>query len=163
MQGISTSISAMSLIDQTNDPGSQPKSPLKSILPYTTVLTIIVALYVAWVMFSRHQATIDAEKATEEQKAEAQKRVNDQIFGSGEVKFTTFEAADAAVQPGQTTELCYGVVNAASVKIDPPIEEIKPSSRHCMEIAPKKTTTYTITAADSKGNSKTLSLTIRVK
>lgn len=114
-------------------------------------------------MYSRHQAVADAERAAEEQKAEAQKRVNDQIFGSGEVKFTTFEAADAAVRPGQTTELCYGVVNATTVKIDPPIEQLKPTSRHCMEISPKKTTTYTITAADAKGNSRTLSLTIRVK
>jgi hypothetical protein len=153
----------MSLTDPNSGATPQPKSPFKSILPYTTVLTIIVALYVAWVMYSRHQATIDAERAAEERKAEAQKRVNDSIFGSGEVKFTTFETPEAAVRPGQTTELCYGVVNAASVKIDPPIEELKPTSRHCLEIAPKKTTTYTITASDGKGTDKSLSLTIRVK
>jgi hypothetical protein len=153
----------MALTDPTTGPAPQPKSLFKSILPYTTALTIIVALYVAWIMYSRHQATVDAENAAVQQKAEAEKRVNDQIFGSGEVKFTTFEAADAAVRPGQSTELCYGVVNAASVKIDPPVEALKPTSRHCMDIAPKKTTTYTITATDSKGTSKSLSLTIRVK
>lgn len=149
----------MSFVDQPPD----PKSPLKSILPYTTVLTIIVALYVGWVMYSRHQSTVDSETAAREQKVEAEKRVDDQIFGSGEVKFTTLEAADATVRRGQTTELCYGVVNATSVKIDPPIESIKPSSRHCMDISPKKTTTYTVTASDAKGNSKSLSLTITVK
>ena len=37
------------------------------------------------------------------------------------------------------------------------------SSRHCMEIAPKKTTAYTVTAYDAKGNNKSLTLTIRVK
>ena len=158
----------MSLTDpvdshQQPDAALQAKSPFKSILPYTTVLTILVALYVAWLMYSRHQATVDAARAAEQQRAEAQKRVDDNIFGSGEVKFTTFEAADGAVSPGQTTELCYGVVNATSVKIDPPIEQLKPTSRHCMEIAPKNTTTYTITAADAKGTSKTLSLTVRVK
>ena len=79
------------------------------------------------------------------------------------MKFTTLEAADATVRHGQTTELCYGVVNATSVKIEPPIEQIKPSSHHCMEIAPTKTTTYTVTASDAKGNNKSLSLTITVK
>lgn len=145
--------------------GANPgrKSPLSSVLPYTTVLTIIVALYIAWVMYSRHQETVNAERSAQDQRAEAEKRVNDQIFGSGEVKFTTFEAANAAVSPGDTTQLCYGVVNATSVKIDPPIEQLKPSWRHCMDIAPKKTTTYTITASNGKGSSKTLSLTIRVK
>lgn len=155
--------SKMALTDQTSDSNPQSHSTLKSILPYTTVLTIIVALYVAWVMYSRHQATVDAERAAEQQKAESEKRVNDQIFGSGEVKFTTFAAADAVVRPGQTTQLCYGVVNATAVKIDPPVEALKPSWRHCMEIAPRKTTTYTITASDAKGTSKSLSLTIRVK
>lgn len=139
------------------------KSLLMSILPYTTVATIIVALYVAWVMYSRHQATVDAEHAAEEHKSEAQKRVDDQIFGSGEVKFTTFESPTAVVSAGETTQLCYGVVNATSVKIDPPVEALKPTWRHCMDIAPKKTTTYTITASGPKGPSKTLSLTIRVK
>jgi hypothetical protein len=153
----------MSLTNQPPEPDSNPRSPFKSILPYTSVLTIIVVLYVAYVMYSRHQATVDAERAAEDQKLQAEKKVNDQIFGSGEVKFVTLEAADATVRPGQTTELCYGVVNATSVKIDPPIEDIKPSSRHCMEIAPKKTTTYTVTASDAKGNSKSLKLTIRVK
>ncbi|MCU1293237.1 MAG: hypothetical protein JWP08_2087 [Bryobacterales bacterium] len=153
----------MSLIHQATEPERRPKSPLRAILPYTTVLTIIVALYVAWIMYSRHQTAVDSAQVAEDQKAEAQKRVSDQIFGSGEVKFTTLEASDAEVRPGQTTQLCYGVVNATSVKIDPPIEQIKPSSRHCMEIAPKKTTAYTVTASDAKGNSKSLTLTIRVK
>jgi hypothetical protein len=153
----------MSLTDQAAEPEPRPRSAFRAILPYTTVLTIIVVLYVAWIMYSRHQAAVTAAQATQDQKAEAQKRVNDQIFGSGEVKFTTLEASDAVVRRGQTTRLCYGVVNATSVKIDPPIEQIKPSSRHCMEIAPTKTTAYTVTASDAKGNSKSLTLTIRVK
>ena len=114
-------------------------------------------------MYSRHQATVQAARAAEEQKAEAQKRVNEHIFGSGEVTFSTLELADATITPGQTTQLCYGVVNATAVKIDPPIEQLKPSSRHCLDISPKKTTTYTITALGANGTSKSLPVTIRVK
>ena len=153
----------MPLTTQAPEPDSHSRSPFKSILPYTSALTVIVVLYIAYIMYSRHQATIDAERAAENQKLQAEKKVNEQIFGSGEVMFTTFEVADGTLQRGQTTQLCYGVVNATSVKIDPPVEDIKPSSRHCMEIAPKKTTTYTITASDAKGNIKSLHATIRVK
>lgn len=154
----------MAFHDESTEPSpARPRSPLRAILPYTTVLTVIVALYVAWILYSRHEEAVKAEAAAQEQRQTAEKRVNDQIFGSGEVTFTTFEAADATLTPGQKTELCYGVVNAKSVKIEPAVEQIKPSSRHCMEVSPRKTTTYTITADDGAGHSKTLSLTIRVK
>jgi hypothetical protein len=59
--------------------------------------------------------------------------------------------------------LCYGVVNAKAVKVDPPVEQLKPSAHHCFEIAPKKTTTYTITADDGAGHTKSEALTIQVK
>jgi hypothetical protein len=154
----------MALLEDEKPPASAgARSPLRAILPYTTVLTILVALYVAWIFYSRHEEAQRAEQAAQEQKTAAEKRVNDQIFGSGEVTFTTFEASSASLRPGESTELCYGVVNAKAVKIDPPIEQLRPTSRHCMEVAPRKTTTYTITADDGAGHSKTLSLTIRVR
>ncbi len=153
----------MPLIDQPNEPAPRSKSPLRAILPYTTALMVLAALYVAWIFYSRREESRKAEETVQQQRDASQKRVDDQIFGSGQVSFTTFEAADGTIKPGQTTQLCYGVVNARSVKIDPPIEQIKPSSRHCMDVAPKKTTTYTITADDDAGHTKTSSLTINVK
>jgi hypothetical protein len=51
-----------------------------------------------------------------------------------------------------------------TLKIDPPVgEAVKPTNRHCVDIAPKQTTTYTITASNDKGDTKTASLTIQVK
>jgi hypothetical protein len=55
------------------------------------------------------------------------------------------------------------VTNAKTLKLDPPVAEIKPAYRHCLEIAPTKTTTYTITADDGKGHTKSESLTVRVE
>ena len=132
-------------------------------LPYTTVITIVVALYVAWTMYSRYSATRDAAEAARAKAAAAEQQRNALITQHGELSFTTFYASDAAVRPGQSTQLCYGVMNADSVTLDPPVEPVKPTERHCMEIAPKATTTYTITAKNSAGQSKSLSLTVRVK
>ena len=59
--------------------------------------------------------------------------------------------------------MCYGVSNATAVKIEPGVEPIKPALSHCLEVFPKKTTTYTLKAEDAKGNSKSASLTITVR
>jgi hypothetical protein len=137
-------------------------SPLRAILPYTTAAVIIVALYVAWILWSRYQAAQEAVAAAQQRQAQAQKDTYDQISQHGELTFTTFEAA-AVVKRGETTQLCYGVVNAKTVKLDPPVENIKPSFRHCLDITPKRTTTYTISADDGAGHTKTATLTVRVK
>lgn len=142
---------------------SNGRSRLQAIIPYTTVVLIIVALYVAWTFYSRYESNRKAQQAIAAKRAEANKDEVNQIFGPGEIKFTTFAADAGVLHPGQTTQLCYGVLNAKTVKIDPPIEQAKPTYYHCVEIAPKKTTTYTITAEDAKGNKKSQSLTIQVR
>ena len=59
--------------------------------------------------------------------------------------------------------LCYGVSNAIKVGIEPAVEPIKPALSRCLEVYPKKTTTYTLKAEASKGNTKSASLTIEVR
>ena len=150
------------------DPGEAPAPKENSILPrllwITSVGVIIAALYVGWTFYSRHQRSREAAEAVEKKQDDQRKRVANQIFGSGEIKFSTFSIATAALKRGETTQLCYGVVNATSVKLDPPPSEpLKPSYRHCLDIAPKKTTTYTITASNAKGESQSQSLTLRVE
>ena len=139
------------------------RSGLRAVLPYTTIAVILAGLYVAWTFYSRNQENRAAADAIEAKKAEERKRVVDQIYGSGEVNFTTFGVDTGVLKRGETTELCYGVVNAKNVKIEPAVGETKPSYRHCAEIRPTKTTTYTITADDGAGHSKSASLTVTVK
>ena len=157
----------MSLTDVPEQPGPSPQSRLRAILPYTSVLVILAALYAAYTVYSRYQDSRDAQKealAKKEERANADKRVIDQLYGSGEVKITTFAADNGVLTKGETTQLCYGALNAQSVKVDPPLSEpTKPTFRHCTEIAPKKTTTYTLTAEDAAGHTKTVSLTIQVR
>ncbi|SRR5579884_3177388 len=136
---------------------------MRKILRYTWILVAIAALYVAWIFYSRHEREASAEAAIARQKQKEAQRVDNLIFGSGEIQFTTFGADNGVLRPGESTELCYGVVNAVRVEIDPPIEQAKPTYHHCVEIAPKKTTTYTIKATDAKGKTKSESLTIQVR
>jgi hypothetical protein len=148
---------------QPNGSEVRKKSRLESILPYTTVAIILVALYVAWVFYSRHERTMRAQAEIDAAREDARKRVVNQIYGSGEIKFTTFGVDSGVLHRGESTQLCYGLVNAASVKIDPPLPDVKVSYHHCIEIAPKATTTYTITAQNTKGDTKSESITVQVK
>ena len=154
----------MSLTHPPNDLSPQPTSRLKAILPYTTVAMIIAALYMGWTLYSRHQENEEAQRALAAKKEARNQQVVDQVFGSGEIKITTFGADTGVLRRGQTTHLCYGVVNAKTLKIEPTLSEpVKPTWQHCAEIAPKTTTTYTLTATDGAGNTKSASLTIQVK
>lgn len=47
---------------------------------------------------------------------------------------------------GERSLVCYGTQNATAVRMDPPGPEVWPSPSRCLEVAPKQSTTYTITA-----------------
>jgi hypothetical protein len=78
------------------------------------------------------------------------------------VKITAFYPRDILVTEGGTTLLCYGVSNATSVRIDPPVEGVSPSLTRCVEVRPKAETRYTLTAVGSDGQSVSQSVTVRI-
>ena len=86
-----------------------------------------------------------------------------EVLGGTEFKIISFYATPGMIQRGDTVDMCYGVSNAKSVKLDPPVANVWPSVDRCMQVTPKKTTTYTFTADDGKGNTKTAQLTIEVR
>jgi len=67
-----------------------------------------------------------------------------------ELKIMGFYAENAVLAPGEKTLLCYGVVHATTVAIEPPVGDVWPSLSRCLEIAPAKTTRYTLTAGDGR-------------
>jgi|ERR1700728_2251605 hypothetical protein len=153
----------MALTDAPPPPERPKKSPLAALLPYTTVAVIIAALYVAWTFYSRHEANVKAQQELTAQQAEHRQREAQTIFGSGGLSFRTWSADKGLVRAGEVAHICYGIVAAKTVKIDPPVEQLKPSYLHCFDVRPEKTTTYTITAADSAGHTASQQLTIQVK
>jgi hypothetical protein len=149
----------------TDSPPPEPpkRSALQALLPYTTIAVVIAALYVAWVFYSRHEANVKAQQEMAARQSEQRKREAQTIFGSGGLSFRTWSADKAVVRPGEPAHLCYGIVDAKTVKIDPPVADLKPSYLHCFDVAPKTTTTYTITATDAAGHTASQQLTIQVK
>ena len=147
----------------TDNPNPRRRSPFEAVLPYTTVALIIVAGWVAWTFYQRHESNVAAQRALEQKQEAARKHVVDEVYGSGEIRFLGFSADRGLLNRGESTELCYGIVNAKTLTLNPPVEPVTPSYHHCVEIAPKTTTTYTLAADDGKGHTKSESLTVRVK
>ena len=77
------------------------------------------------------------------------------------VRITQFYA-EPAIARGEKTSVCYGVANAKTVKIDPPVESLWPTVARCFPVSPVKDTTYTLTAQDAAGKSVSQSIEVRV-
>jgi hypothetical protein len=131
------------------------------------VLALIVLGYAAFVFWSRWQENQDI--AAKERAAQAAKVRDDaaksfEVLGGADFKIISFYAMPGTIHRGDEVDMCYGVSNAKSVKLDPPdVASMFPSLDRCVKVAPKKTTTYTFTADDGKGNTKTAQLTIEVQ
>ena len=144
----------------------QASDRARRILRYTPIAILIAALYAVFVLGTRWsdnravEARAKAEAAAE-QRAEDQRSLDN--MGGTKFDILGFYATPGLLHRGDSAELCYGVANAQSVKIEPDTNHaIWPSVNRCIEIAPKKTTTYTLTADDGRGSTKTARLTIEV-
>lgn len=78
------------------------------------------------------------------------------------VRIVNFYATAPQVPRGEKELLCYGVENAKSVWLAPPRQELSPALSRCVEVEPKETTTYTLTAQDAAGKQATQQVTVTV-
>jgi hypothetical protein len=142
---------------------SPAKSPLKNPYLYSSVLIVGVILYVSYVIYSRYASSKEYEQQTKERQAE-QRREDDRLaveqLGGSELTIRGLYISPRAIHPGETAQLCYDVANAKTVTLDPPVGEVWPSHSRCLNISPRKSTTYTLTIADAAG--KTVSQTVEL-
>ncbi len=148
------------------EPERKPMSANQKLWLGFCAALLIVLCYVGWIFYSRwHENHAINEEVTAERKEKDQRDAAATVesLGGSEFKIISFYASPGEIHRGDTVTMCYGVSNAKSVTVDPPVGEVWPSVSRCMQIAPKKTTKYTFTADDGKGSTKTAELTIVVK
>jgi len=143
-------------------PPQKAKAALKNPLLYTSLALGVALLYVGWIFFGRWQ-----ENRALEQRAAEKRRVMDQhtveSLGGKRLEIQSFYASPGVVRRGETAQLCYGVANAKKVTLEPPVGPVWPSYSRCLDVSPTKETTYTLTVEDGQGNSKSATVTIRVR
>jgi hypothetical protein len=77
-------------------------------------------------------------------------------------KIVQFYASSGEVAKGEPVTVCYGVENAKSVRVEPPVEELKPAITRCFQVTPARDTAYTLIAEGYDGESVSESFTIKV-
>jgi hypothetical protein len=81
---------------------------------------------------------------------------------AGPVKILEFYAGSSEVGRGESVKLCYGVENAASVRIEPLAEQLKPGYHRCIDPVPQRTTTYRLIVEGVNGGTLSESVTVNV-
>jgi hypothetical protein len=113
------------------------------------VAIVAAVLYVGWVFTKRQGSGVQPHKAVAANDGE-------------DVKILQFYARDSVLTEGNKTVLCYGVLNATSVRIEPPVEGVGPALTRCVEVRPKRETRYTLIAEGSDGSTVSQSFSVRV-
>jgi hypothetical protein len=147
-----------------SDPVSEPKSLLKNPLLYSSAVLVVALLGVVFVMISRWQESRNNERRAAQERAQKQHeqdRVAIEQLGGKEFAILSFYASPSVIRRGESAQLCYGVANAKSVKLQPQSQPVWPSVARCVDVSPIKSTTYTLTIEDAAG--KKLSQDVEVK
>ena len=128
----------------------------------SAIILSLALAYLGWVFYSRWQT----DRAIEERLANHEREQAKQAYeGMGGSKFQilAFYASPTAVHRGEEATLCYGVSNAKSVKLDPPVDAVWPSEERCVNVTPSKTMTYTLTATDAAGHTTSATAVVEVR
>lgn len=123
---------------------------ISKILRITWIPVVLLLLYSGWLMWQRHQSAVFRKPVSEDR----------DLYGN-ELKILAFYTHADTLARGEKTLVCYGVVNAAKVRLDPPDEDVWPSLSRCFEVGPAKTTRYTLTAESA--DHRTVSAWVEVK
>lgn len=127
------------------------------------VASVIALAYLGYVFLARHSATVHFEERQKAGEPTAEQNAKfSQTYGGSPVKILAFYAGDAGILDDQSTTMCYGVINAKSVKLDPPVVDVYPALNRCVPIAPKHDTKYVLTAVGADGKTVTAEFSIAV-
>lgn len=127
---------------------------------YTSVLALGALVYLGWISVRR---SADRPVTTSQNRRVAGHQAElDRIYGGADLKILQFYAREGSLVEGSDTTLCYGVVNARAVRLEPAVQSIAPSINRCITVAPERETRYTLTAEGSDGRTVSESLVVKV-
>ena len=136
---------------------------IRKLLPFVTAGVALAVLYTVYVFGSRWLENRRIETgASEAARVKAQREIA-QIYGDGQLKILQFYVAPGMISRGQKALVCYGTVNATSVRIEPAVDFMYPALSRCFEVAPTHDTRYTLVAKDQKGHTAKESVVLQVK
>ena len=148
-----------------SEPQTQHDGPLKKLLVYAIIGVVLVVGYLAYLLISRHQNAREFEQRNTEIQNQQHRTEDDltlQQLGGPGFGIRALYASPPVIRRGESAQVCYDVVNAKTVSLDPPVAEVWPSHTRCFGVSPKRTTTYTLTITDSAGKTATNDVQLQV-
>ena len=122
------------------------------------IVVIVAVAFFALVMVNRRLGEQRQQREQPDGFAEFER-----AYGGTAVKIVQFYSREGTMFEGSTTVLCYGVANARSVRIEPPVEGVSVSFNRCVEVAPERDTRYTLTAEGNDGHTVSESFVLKVR
>ncbi len=127
---------------------------LRKILRVTWVPVLLVVAYSGWIVWQRHAAALTPRPVPQQ---------SDPLLAYGDrLRILDFYGTPS-ISRGANALLCYSVVNAKSVRLDPPVEDVWPALSRCFNVSPAKTTRYTFTAESASGESASKAFEVKVQ
>ncbi|HUI55856.1 MAG TPA: hypothetical protein VLY04_12845 [Bryobacteraceae bacterium] len=127
------------------------------------VAAVIALAYLLWVFAERYAANRRLFARLEPAPPAPANAKFEATYGASAVKILQFYARDGVVTEDHSTLICYGVMNARSVRIEPPVEGVSVSFNRCVEVTPEHDTRYTLTAEGTDGRTASESFSVSVK
>jgi hypothetical protein len=125
------------------------------------VVPAIALLWLVWVVLERQSAEFRMERERLASRAKAY-----QPFTGNDgktVKILQFYSTSGEVIEGKRGIVCYGVENAKSVRLEPPVEDVYPAFSRCFWVEPKQDTTYKLIAEGFDGRQVSESFSLKLK
>jgi hypothetical protein len=142
--------------------GQNPMDSFGQIRRFLWMVVAAAAVYAGWTFLARY--TSDRRLDMSRYAAQPARAAEiERSYGGTALKILMFYAREASLTEGTPTVICYGVVNAKSVRIEPPVQGVSVSPNRCVEVAPERDTRYTLTAEGSDGHTVSESFVLPVK
>jgi len=133
---------------------------VRQVFLFVQMAAIVVVAYTALVIVNRRIADRQSEQQRQHPAIPAE---FERAYGGSEVKIVQIYSREGTLFEGSTTVLCYGLANARSVRIEPPVEGVSVSLNRCVEVAPERDTRYTLTAEGNDGHVVSQSFVLKVR
>ena len=118
-----------------------------------------MVVYDGWVFYSRRERAREVELQRAEKDSAAARRTLELIGG---LRILDLYAVPGAIERGKSARLCYSVLGAKTLRVEPAVPGVYPAFSHCVEITPKQDTVYTLFAEDEAGNSVKKNVSVQV-
>jgi len=128
---------------------------------YLLFTLAVASLCVGWIYLMRYLS--GGQRVTRDGKEERQRQEFLRIYGGKELKILHFYAAEGYIIEGHKVSICYGVLNAKSVRIEPPLDGVGVSLNRCVQDSPQADTMYTLTAIGMDGSVASESFLIQTR